>query len=144
MTILSFPGRRLLLAGGLLLLIALPGCGGNSRVPLQGQVSYNGQPIDNGTITFAPEGGSTADTRPKAGTRIAGGKYAFQPSFGPLPGHYKVLITWDWKTGRKISTGDADSRDETKQILPPKYNGQTTLTADVKGGKTREDFNLEK
>jgi hypothetical protein len=141
MTFPIFSGRRMF--AGLLLLIVLPGCGRGSRIPLQGEVSYDGKPIDNGTITFIPDSGGD-EKRPKAGTRIAGGKYAFEPNFGPLPGRYQVQITWDWKTGRKISTGDADSRDETKQILPAKYNQQTTLTAEVKNGQPRQDFNLEK
>jgi hypothetical protein len=137
-----FSGRRLL-AGLLLLLIVLPGCGRGSRIPLQGAVQYAGNPIDNGTVTFIPEGGAD-ETRPKAGTRITDGKYAFDPNFGPFPGRYKVQITWDRKTGRKISTGDADSRDETVQVLPGKYNEQTTLTAEVKSGQSKLDFTLEK
>jgi hypothetical protein len=140
MTLLPFPGGRPA-AAALLLLAALPGCTGGARVPLRGAVSYNGSPIDNGTIVFVPEGGADRP-RPKAGARIAGGRYAFEPNFGPFPGRYKVEITWDKKTGRRISTGDADSRDETKQLLPAKYNAQTTLTAEVKGGQTQLDFTL--
>ena len=142
MTSSFFSGRRLL-AGLLLLLIALPGCGRGTRVPLQGSVHYAGSPVDNGTITFIPDGG-TDDTRPKAGTRITAGRYVFEPNFGPFPGRYKVQITWDRKTGRKRSTGDADLRDETIQVLPGKYNVQTTLTHEVKSGQTKQDFNLEK
>jgi hypothetical protein len=142
MTSPNFSGRRLL-AGLLLLLIALPGCGRGSRVPLQGTVHYGGTPIDNGTITFIPDG-KADETRPKAGTRIADGKYAFEPNFGPFPGRYKVQVTWDRKTGRKRSTGDADVRDETKQELPAKYNVQTTLTAEVNSSQTKLNFSLEK
>jgi hypothetical protein len=138
---LPSPARRLL-AAALVVLALLPGCG-PARAPLQGTVSYDGAPIDNGTISFIPEG-AEGPARPKAATRITNGQYAFEPNFGPFPGKYKVEITWDQKTGRRISTGDADSRDETKQILPSKYNTQTELTAEVKRGQTKLDFNLPK
>ena len=121
----------------------LAGCdGGPERVPVRGMVTYNSVPIDNGTIVFIPEG--LPKGVPKAGTRIAAGAYAFEPGFGPFTGKYTVEITWDKKTGRKVSTGDADSRDETKQMLPAKYNSQTTLTAEVKRGETKCDFTLDK
>ena len=109
---------------------------------MKGTITYNSVPIDNGTIVFIPEG--LPKGTPKAGTRIAAGAYAFEPGFGPFPGKYNVEITWDKKTGRKVSTGDADSRDETKQILPAKYNTQSTLTAEVKSGEPKRDFALDK
>jgi len=133
-------GRRLAAAAGVVILPVLIGCGAD-RVQMRGTVTYDGNPIDNGTIVFVPDGG---DSRPKTATRITDGKYEFEPNFGPLPGKYKVEITWDKKTGRKISTGDADSRDETKQVLPSQFNTQTTLTAEIKRGETTLDFHLPK
>lgn len=131
------PSRRAFAA---LALLTLAGCGGPSRVPVSGAVTVDGAPVDNGTITFVPTGAAAAGAPPKASARITDGKYAFEPDFGPMPGAYSVEITWDKKTGKKVSTGDADMRDETKQMLPAKYNAQTTLTADVKSGMPPLDF----
>jgi hypothetical protein len=61
----------------------------------------------------------------------------------PTAGSYKVRITWDKKTGKKVSTGDADSRDETKQVLPAKFNTDSTLTAEVKASSPVLDFELK-
>lgn len=133
------------LAAGVL--FGLLGCGGASRVPVKGEVTYAGTPIDNGTIVFVPATSSTDEqtSHPKAGTRIENGKYEFEPNFGPFPGPYRVEVTWDKKTGRKVSTGDADMRDETKQMLPDKYNANSTLKTEVKSGLAEPlNFHLEK
>lgn len=137
------PARAALLVATVTLFALLPGCGGDGRVKLEGAVSYDGTPIDNGTITFVPAGGEDAK-RPKASARITDGKYAFEADFGPMPGAHRVEVTWDKKTGKKVSTGDADMRDETKQVLPAKYNAQSTLTADLVRGETKKDFALTK
>ncbi|MBQ4203311.1 MAG: hypothetical protein II655_06380, partial [Thermoguttaceae bacterium] len=38
-----------------LTLFALPGCSNNGKTQLQGEVTYGGQPIALGTITFTPK-----------------------------------------------------------------------------------------
>jgi len=116
------------------------GCG-PSHVPLSGDVSYDGQPIDDGTITFTSPTGAT-DT-PKPSCRIEGGKYTFEKGTGPAPGKYKVEITWLRKTGQKVPTGDGEMRDEKVQVLPERFNAQTTLTADVTSGTKTLDFALK-
>jgi hypothetical protein len=129
----------------LLGLVVVLGCSGEEqRIVVTGTVTFDGQPIDNGTVLFIPEGDSGSQTRPKFGTQIVNGKYAFEPNFGPVPGKYKVTITWDKKTGRKISTGDLIDTEETAQVLPPKYNSEeeTVLQVTVSRRENKHDFAL--
>ena len=121
-------------------LLAAAGCG-SGHVPLTGEVSYDGQPIDEGTITFVSPTEDDAAGKPSA--RIEGGKYKFDKDTGPAPGKYKVQITWLKKSGQKVSTGDGEVRDDKVNVLPAKFNTQTTLKAEVKSGSPKMDFPLK-
>ena len=137
-------GRRV--PGGVALCLAvlgLAGCGGE-RVPVSGSVSYNGDPVDNGSISFLADS-SAGGEAVNAGGDIKDGKYSIQAARGPKAGKYKVEITWNKKTGRMVPTpGDAAvPMPETKQVLPPKYNKQSQLTADITSGGNTVDFDLK-
>ncbi len=121
------------------------GCGGDSRVAVKGVVTYGDDKVDNGTIVFVPDDdGPGSEQRFKVGTRIKDGVYDVPANIGPVPGKYRVELTWDKKTGRRISNGDADGRDETKQLLPPQYNKASTMTVEIKRGANVHDFLLKK
>jgi hypothetical protein len=127
------------------LTIAVAGCGGSSRASVEGTVTYDGTPVDTGGIVFVPES-SGADSK-KATAVIKDGKYAMTGDSGPVPGKYKVEITWNKSTGAKGASKDPDMQNpklDTKQALPDKYNKATTLTADVKSGSQKIDFTLAK
>ena len=53
-------------------------------------------------------------------------------SDGPLEGSYRVEITAKGETGRKTVDGSGQRRSAEGQILPPRYNKESTLTADIK------------
>lgn len=128
---------------GLLCLFPLTsvGCGGESEgVEVQGTVTVNGQPVDNGAITFVPSAGGSK----KGGTVIEGGKYTVPASVGLAAGSYKVEILWQKPTGRKYKSDDTGEMvEETTQALPPNYNTSTTLTADLTDETTQKDFSLD-
>lgn len=135
--------RRAAGAALALSLAALVGCGGGGtkRASVGGTVSYDGKPIDNGSITFVPDGGGD---RPKAGGSIRDGKYSIGATEGgPVPGKYKVEITWDKSAGKKLDP-DIQGGTNTRQVLPEKFNKATTLTAEVKSGSNKIDFPLTK
>ena len=67
-----------------LLLVALLGC--NSKNSLTGAVTYDGQPIENGAITFTPADGKG----PSAGGAISGGNYQIEDV---PPGEKIVQVT---------------------------------------------------
>lgn len=123
----------------LLATAALTGCG-PTTVPLQGTVTYDGKPIESGTVVFVPEDPKT----PKRGAAITNGKYTCDPASAPTPGKYKVEITRNEKTGVKRPNGVGGFTEETKQTLPEKYNTKTELTYEVKVGETTKDFALTK
>jgi hypothetical protein len=136
--------RRLIVAMLLCSWLAA-GCGkSDGRLALSGTVTFDGQPVDGGSIAFLPEGEGTAD-KPKLGARIEEGKYAIPAAKGALPGTYRIDIRWPKKTGKKIPFDDPPSMiDETKQAIRAKYNVNSILTRDVLAGATNFDFDLSK
>jgi hypothetical protein len=120
--------------------LVLAGCGGKGS-SVGGAVTFDGAPVDGGTITFVPEGG----TESPRGAQIVGGKYVLKSENGLAPGKYKVEIVWNKKTGKTIPNPNdpGTTLDETKQIIPTKYNSKTELTAEIKSGSNSFDFDLK-
>jgi hypothetical protein len=122
--------------------LALAGCSssdsGRSRV--QGAVSYAGEAVDDGGIAFIPDEGAQV----RATGEIRDGHYNLDGSRGPYPGKYRVEIFWYKKTGRQITSPSGKAvKDETKQVIPAKYNGKTELKVEVKPGRNTFDFDLK-
>ncbi len=124
----------------------LAGCGGadGDRIPVQGTVTFDGQPVDGGSIAFLPENSDAKAV--KVGGPIENGKYELKGAKAPAPGKHRVEIFWHKKTGKQIvSPNDPPNKvDETKQVIPAQYNTKTTLTANVEPGHTTFDFDLKK
>jgi len=107
--------------------IALTGCdSGPSTV--SGTVTVDGKPLENGAISFLPSAGEG----PTAGTSIKAGKYTAEVP----PGSKRVEITGYEVIGQEPAYGDPNGpmKDKTKSVVPPKFNQQSTLTADIKPG----------
>jgi hypothetical protein len=96
---------------------ALAGCSPNARSVVEGTVTYGGQPIPLGTITFLPEGGKGI----KCGGRIENGHYQVEPRFGPMAGPHRVEIRWAKPTGKKYKNAFREEFDVTQEGLPDKY-----------------------
>jgi hypothetical protein len=128
-----------LLAALALALALLTGCGDseNSRAVVQGSVTYDGQPVDQGGIAFIPLGNDAGSQRVRATGHIVDGRYELDRRHGPFPGKYRVMITWRKKTGKG---------EQTVQALPPKYadTDKSELTRDVEPGSNTIDFDLKK
>jgi len=117
------------------------GCGGGP-LTVKGNVSYDGKPVEDGSITFEPADGKG----PALGGKIEGGHYEVS---GPaLPGKKTVRIIAARKTGRQIDAGPPAPKgtktDEIDRYIPAIYNDKSTLTVDVVSGKVNEhDFPLK-
>lgn len=133
----------------LLLAIGLLGCGGeppykgDKRYAVQGTVTFNGEPVNNGTIAFVGESGDPAKQFTGQGI-ILDGKYSIEEGKGPNAGKYHVVIRWSKPTGKTRKDPDTGEMvDVVKEVIPKKYNEVTELRADVSAASTTFDFKLE-
>ncbi|MFN0199478.1 MAG: hypothetical protein ACKVT0_22225 [Planctomycetaceae bacterium] len=116
-----------------LFLVTITGCGGNSgpsKSKIKGKVTYNGEPIAEGDISFSPD---NADGIPTAAP-IRNGIYETDSRFGIAAGTYKVsIVAYKKKDNVKNELGEARP-DPTgilsrEQILPEKFNTKSELEA---------------
>ena len=138
----------------LFLTTLLAGCGGGDMkdadpklVPVSGQVSYKGQPLPDGAITFI------GDNDRAFTSRISSGSYTLMESIsatGAIPGEYKVTVT---RVEAPPSGGGAPDpakgKDQAlakpKSLIPEKYSNknETDLKATVPAGGKTIDFELK-
>jgi hypothetical protein len=117
----------------ILLVLTISGCGFDAgRQGLQGTVTLDGKPLPQGTIRFIPTGGTGG---PSAGGEVTDGEFEIESSKGVLPGSFRVEITASRKTGRKVrDRATGEMTEMFAQHLPPRYNVNSELTAEVKSG----------
>lgn len=131
-------------AGILLAVLVVAGCGGNSgpeRAEVKGKVTFNGEPLPSGTISFIPSG---ATVGPSSGAEITNGTYSIAAQSGPVVGAQRVEIRSLQKTGKQIDTtmpgetggpsGGTGMSDEMEEVIPPEFNKESTLNWDIKSG----------
>jgi hypothetical protein len=124
----------------LLLATVATGCSSGGRAGVEGTVTYAGQPVGVGTITFLP----TSEQGIKCGGRIENGRYKVEPKFGPVPGPHRVEVRWARPTGKKYRNEFKEEFDVTQEGLPAKYHADSVLTATIRPGANVIDFDLEK
>jgi hypothetical protein len=120
------------------------GCGRDSeRLPLTGTVSWQGRPLEKGSIVFVPTDGHRG---PKIGAKIVDGGYQIEAQRGATPGAYRVEVRSD--TG-EYPHSPTDARPQTRAaspnlqlIIPPTYNTQSRLTVAVSAEQTTFNFEL--
>jgi hypothetical protein len=127
-----------LTACGIALMACLAGCGRNGGLTeISGTVSYDGQPVKQGTITFLPADGKG----PTAATPIADGKYSVKVA----PGKKLVKIEGYKVIGQhRFSANNPRMVIDQEQILPARYNTRSELTRDIASSDHKCDFTLEK
>ncbi|ODU01246.1 MAG: hypothetical protein ABS79_02025 [Planctomycetes bacterium SCN 63-9] len=148
----------------ILVLGMLQGCGSGDnlpREPISGTVSLDGEPLESGNITFTPASNTETSAASAAITSISEGRFSLDAAVGLVPGKYVVIISSPVagkpaapaKSRRSApgvadtvsGTGADDAVEEppTREIIPIKYNTQSTLKADVtKGGPNQFEFSL--
>jgi len=123
------------------LLTCLVGCGQSNpqgRLPIEGTVRLNDQPIAAGSISFdsVPE----ASDKISSGAVIKDGKYSIERDQGLAPGDYIVRLYASEDTGQIDKLTNAPLF---KELFPPKYNTASQEKVSVsKGGKQVFDFNI--
>src|SRR5262245_5440984 len=86
----------------LTLAASLAGCAQESKSPVHGKVTLDGEPVAAGSIVFLP----TNSSGRKAAAAIEQGAYSLAPSDKLPPGGYRVEISWPKPTGRKVPSAD--------------------------------------
>ncbi len=124
------------------LTIFLPAGCSSDRVPVDGTVTFDGQPVEKGTIVFEPADGKG----PATGGQVIDGHYRLTGEASPTPGEKIVRISATRKTGRMVPAvpepGTDSMIEEIKPYIPANYNHQTTLRCTVTQDHTRHDFKL--
>jgi hypothetical protein len=120
-------------------LICTAGCG-SRQASVEGDITYDGQPIGVGRILFEPEDPKAI----KRGGRFENGHYKLVRPEGPPPGKHRVVINWLKPTGKTTRNEFNEQQPVLEEGLPDKYHKETTLTATIKPGNNVVDFRLEK
>lgn len=105
---------------------------------IHGEVTFDGQPVEDGTILFEPESGQGQT----AGGPIKDGKFTAEAPVGKM----RVRIHGNKKTGRRYKVYDTPESplvDEVVELLPPKFNVNSELTLEVKPGEQQVPFHLK-
>ena len=134
---------HLMYLASILSLCCLAGCGGNGNLAsVQGNVTLDGTPLEQGSIVFEPENGDG----PVTGGTIVNGKYQLEGSSAAQPGQKIVRINASRSTGRKIEAGPPSPPgtmvDEVLYV-PVEYNEKSKLRVQLDAGKSTHDFTLE-
>ncbi len=116
---------------------------GDGPHPLSGNATFNGEPIDLGSIALIPAGGGSG-TQPRAsGGVIQNGRYEIPPEKGPTAGTYRVEVRWLKKTGRELTDPmNGDIYDERKEALPPRFHARSELTVEIPAPGNNHDLDL--
>lgn len=125
-----------------LTLLLIVGCSAGN-VAVEGNVTFKGEPVTEGAISFEAPDGST----PTFGGRIENGTYKIPDLPAQAAGVRLVRITASRKTGRKVAAGPpfppSMMIDEIEPV-PARYNQKSTTTVELhKGVQNRFDFTLE-
>jgi hypothetical protein len=122
------PGQRPLEVAhvALLVILVLSGCAPKApaRGHLFGKVTADGVPIAKGQIRLFSLSADGVGTD----AEITDGQYDIPVSRGPTKATYRVEIVSLKKTGRRVPDPDSGGEvDEILNLLPPRYNTQSTL-----------------
>ena len=126
------------------IVLASGGCGRDTeRLPLAGTVSWQGRPIQNGSIVFVPTAGHRG---PKIGAKIVDGGYEIEAHRGATPGAYRVEVRSE---AGEYPHSPTDAQPRARKvaprlllIIPPEYNAQSRVTVAVSAERTTFNFEL--
>jgi hypothetical protein len=123
--------------------ILIGGCGGTDNSRVSGEVTYNGQPVKTGVISFEPTKGQ-AQVRSVA---IRDGRYETEAKPGLTPGSYLVRLTapdLEKTPPMPANAGPNDYVPPAVPLLPPAWHVQSKLTVELKSGNNVFNFSGNK
>ncbi len=128
------------------MLLVAAGCGEKQKdlADVSGVVTLDGRPLAGGTVRFQPiaPSGSTIAGKGSYATTDSAGKYQLKTideKPGAVVGDHNVMIY-----GPHAQANAAiDDAPRSREIVPRKYNAETTLTFSVPAeGSTKANFDL--
>jgi hypothetical protein len=122
--------------------LAFSGCErGPTRIPVRGVVTYKGNKLANGWITFVPV---DAEKGTQESARITDGKYELPAANGLLPGSYRVAINATEASAAPTPGVAPGAPKRGKDLLPDEYNRDSSRSIEVPAAGQREfDFHLD-
>ncbi|MDO4585278.1 MAG: hypothetical protein Q4D62_14380 [Planctomycetia bacterium] len=115
----------------LFFLLPFTGCG-DGLITVSGEVTWENQPVEKGIIRFEPFDG----LGPSAEANVEKGRYSLRMAKGKK----RIRVYSYVEKGRRYPFGkEAGPAIDYKQVIPPEYNDQSTLTTDVQE-KMKYDF----
>jgi len=143
---MSFSNRPGSIGRKWLIVLAFVACGCTSSpnpktYPVNGKISYRGQPITSGIVLLTPADNGHAAT----GNLEKDGSFrltTFQKDDGAVPGKYQVAIQVFPSDGAGLPGAEFAGKPPP---LPPKYGSANSsgLTAEIKAGENHLDFPLK-
>ncbi|MBI3464124.1 MAG: hypothetical protein HY000_13865 [Planctomycetes bacterium] len=122
-------------------LAAMLGCAAEEQAEVRGKVTLDGQPVEEGTISFIP---STGSQNQAAWAPIKGGEFVIDGSQGLATGVSRVEIRALRRTGRILPTSmPGEPEYEMQDYIPQRYNSASQLKAEIKPGPNQVDFELK-
>jgi len=122
-------------------IFCLMGCG--SKTPptgfVSGVIKLNGQPLEGATVEFTPVSG-----RGSIAVTDGDGKYVLKYTNtvdGALIGEHTVRITTGVAASASNESGSASGGKPER--VPPAYNSQSEVKADVKAGNNTFDYDID-
>ena len=127
--------RSLLGLLGLFVVLAAVGCGSDNTLDVTGNVTFDGQPLDEGRILFRMvEGDKKAYSAP-----ISKGAYTLKCEPGPVT----VEVTASRIVPGKFDYSNGTPEPVGVMYIPAKYNSKTTLKAEVSRSNRTLSFDLQ-
>ncbi|MDR2170150.1 MAG: hypothetical protein LBP59_08415 [Planctomycetaceae bacterium] len=130
--------KPLFLTTTIILAICLAGCSNTNpqgRIPVSGEVTLNGKPVQEGNIEFTTVKGATPSVM--TGAAIKNGKFETDAPNGLIPGQtYTVKIAALEEVAGEFSiTPTGDKTPLKKDVTPPQWSNQSKETITVEKNK---------
>lgn len=122
------------------------GCKNDGLSSVSGKVTWNGTPLEEGTISFMPRGESGVSTA----AQIKNGDYSARVSPGkmivkiyaerPLTPDEATALQNNPMSGSSMTPSGVEVK---KQYIPENYNDRSSLFVEIQGNQKNLDFQLE-
>ena len=130
------------------LFLLTAGCFGppppSETVPVSGSVSFAGEPLTSGMVSFIAVAGDGGSSRPASAPIQGDGTYkasTFKAGDGMIPGQYKIVVTSE----EQLTVEVRAAGKKPVSLIPKQYTSadQTPLTLDVESGTAPVIHNIE-